>query len=311
MIVKRNTLYFMKPPPFSLWLCLLPLCSAWGNLAHRTIALIAEKHIILSPTSNFILSLLGNTSISDASIWADDYKLLPEGRHTSNWHFLNTHDEPPQTCNVSYSYDTDHPCIIDAVANMTQGVKDPSLRHQERKMALMFLLHLIGDLHCPLHVEGLMRGGNDIPVFWDGRETSLHFVWDVSIPQRLTNSTEENEETAAIAWAEKLSSQNQDSKQSPKQWPIRFNDKILNKVDSQETLLLSWAAETNLFVCRAVLKDGIDGVKGKEMSSHYYKESVPVVEYLIWNAGLRLAKWINELAREKSLQPVNSKQIVL
>jgi len=157
-----------------------------------------------------------------------------------------------------------------------------------------------------------MRGGNDIPVLWDGRETSLHFVWDVSIPQKLTNSTEENEETAALAWAEKLSDQNPDSKQSTAQWPVRFNDEISSVVGGRkEALILDWAIETNLFVCLTVLRDGIDGVKRKEMSSQYYKESVPVVEYLIWNAGLRLATWINELAMEKSLEQANSKQRVL
>jgi hypothetical protein len=189
---------------------------------------------------------------------------------------------------------------------MTRRVNDLSLEHHERKMALMFLLHLIGDLHCPLHVEGLMRGGNDIPVVWDGRQTSLHFVWDVSIPQKLTNSTEENEEIAALAWAEKLSNQRRDSKPSKEQWPVNAYDGMRSPLGDEVGLALKWAREVNFFVCQIALKDGVDGVKGKELSNHYYKESVPVVEYLVRNAGLRLAAWINKLAREEQLESISS-----
>lgn len=290
------------------FLCLLPISSAWGNLAHRTIALVAEKHIRLSPASQYIHGLLDDTSFSDAAVWADAYKFLPEGRHTGSWHFLNTDDEPPRTCNVSYSYDADHPCIIDAIVNMTQRVNNLSLEHQQRKMALMFLLHLIGDLHCPLHIEGLMRGGNDIPVLWDGRDSSLHFVWDVSIPQKLTNSTEEDEKNAAVAWAEKLFNQKRDSKSSKGQWHVGYYDEMLTHLGDKESLLLSWAREANSFVCQSALKDGVDGVKGKELSNSYYKDSVPVVEYFVWTAGIRLAAWIDDLAKDESLEVSSSVQ---
>jgi hypothetical protein len=41
------------------------------------------------------------------------------------------------------------------------------------------LIHLIGDLHQPLHL-GLQedRGGNDIEADWFGEESNLHKIWD-------------------------------------------------------------------------------------------------------------------------------------
>lgn len=69
---------------------------------------------------------------------------------------------------------------------------------------MKFLIHLLGDIHHPLHVEAVARGGNDIPVCFGGLTLSLHFAWDVSIPQAITGSNESNERATAEIWADKL-----------------------------------------------------------------------------------------------------------
>ena len=43
---------------------------------------------------------------------------------------------------------------------------------------LRFLTHLLADLHQPLHLTGLLRGGNAHPILFQGRRTSLHALWD-------------------------------------------------------------------------------------------------------------------------------------
>ena len=46
-------------------------------------------------------------------------------------------------------------------------------------MALKFLVHLVGDIHQPLHVGRREdRGGNLIQVQWFGEPSNLHKVWD-------------------------------------------------------------------------------------------------------------------------------------
>lgn len=88
------------PGILAVTLALLPgACLSWGNLGHRTVALVAEKH--LTPWAKlYARHLLGSTDLSDMSTWADFYKTLPEGRHTASWHFVDAHDSPPDRCNV-------------------------------------------------------------------------------------------------------------------------------------------------------------------------------------------------------------------
>ena len=172
-------------------------------------------------------------------------------------------------------------------------------------MALKFLLHLIGDLHCPLHAEGLLRGGNDISVLWEGRDTNLHFVWDVLIPQSRTNSTEADEHAAAVAWAGRLYNAKLEDPNAivwMAQGPVNTADEFLDLQNNAERLVVEWAREANTWVCRTVLRDGVDGVKGKELSGKYYIEAIPALEELVSNAAWRLAAWINELAEEEALK---------
>lgn len=56
---------------------------------------------------------------------------------------------------------------------------------------------------------------------------------------------------------------------------------------------LIWAEEANQYVCTTVLKDGVKGVNGTEVSGDYYEEAVPVVQIQIARGGYRLARWLD------------------
>jgi hypothetical protein len=55
-----------------------------------------------------------------------------------------------------------------------------------------------------LHAESISRGDNDIKVIFSGGSTNLHFVWEVEILLKRTQSNHESEIAAARSWAEKL-----------------------------------------------------------------------------------------------------------
>ena len=61
-------------------------------------------------------------------------------------------------------------------------LKDPNASLAEKQLALRFVVHLVGDLHQPLHAGTCCdRGGNDVKVKWFGKDTNLHAVWDTSL----------------------------------------------------------------------------------------------------------------------------------
>jgi hypothetical protein len=94
-------------------------CVSWGNLGHRTIAYLAEKHFT-EKGSRYATELLGGDDISDAAIWADEFKNTAAGRYTGSWHFVDAKDNPPLSCDVCINRDcaTNRTCIITAISNM-------------------------------------------------------------------------------------------------------------------------------------------------------------------------------------------------
>jgi hypothetical protein len=59
-------------------------------------------------------------------------------------------------------------------------LKDKKLDSRTRAMALMFLVHLVGDLHQPLHAvdRNKDRGGNNVFIRLGRHAGRLHGLWD-------------------------------------------------------------------------------------------------------------------------------------
>jgi hypothetical protein len=160
--------------------CLLPArAAAWGNAGHRIIARVAWEY--LTPRAKeAVTRLLGKEDLASASTYADDVRSLrPE---TTAWHFV----EMPRN---AQSYVPTRDCVETARGDCAVAVverlgkvltsNDVKTTDEERAEALKFLVHLIGDLHQPLHCGYKDdAGGNKIRVVFFGNVTNLHAVWD-------------------------------------------------------------------------------------------------------------------------------------
>lgn len=147
----------------------------WGGNGHRAVATVAAE--LLSPTARTrVRALLGARTLADVSDWADEVSSpLPE---TSPWHYVNV-----QIRGGPYQQDRDcpkHDCVIEAVGFWERVLADGGAPDGARIEGLKYLVHLVGDLHQPLHVaDNRDRGGNDTMVEFPGRGPQrLHAVWD-------------------------------------------------------------------------------------------------------------------------------------
>lgn len=160
---------------------MLPLSGyAWGPTGHRVVAEIASRH--LTPQAmKAITALLGRQSLAMISNWADFIKsdTTHQYDHTSPWHYL---DFPAGVSRASFDsmlrQQTGENLYTQTNALIRQ-LKSPAVPKEKKIFALTFLVHLIGDMHMPLHVgRDEDMGGNKITVYWFDRPTNLHRVWD-------------------------------------------------------------------------------------------------------------------------------------
>ncbi|NIM35361.1 MAG: S1/P1 Nuclease [Hydrotalea flava] len=157
----------------------VPLTSmAWGMLGHRVVGQIAESYLTPKAAAA-IKDILGNETMALASTWADFVRSDHEYDYISPWHYINVADNLTQEeLNAYLAQDT----IADAYTKinfLANELKRKDLSKDVKKMYVRLLIHIVGDVHQPMHVSREEdAGGNKIKVFWFGQPTNLHSVWD-------------------------------------------------------------------------------------------------------------------------------------
>ncbi|GIX32195.1 MAG: endonuclease [Lysobacterales bacterium] len=171
---------------FLRWLCLFIAliaafpAAAFGPLGHRLIAALAEER--LSPEARAaVADLLGEgRDLAAISTWADELRDQdPErGRATARWHFVNI----PREAGCRFEEARDCPegqCIVAALRDQATLLGERSAPIAAREEALKWAVHLVADIHQPLHAGYPDdRGGNLFQVHVRGRGSNLHALWD-------------------------------------------------------------------------------------------------------------------------------------
>lgn len=156
---------------------------------HNQIGFMAEQFLHPYTTSILqeILEPKYNGSIGRAAAWADAYAHTEEGRFSYQWHWIDSHDDPPNSCSLNYTRDCSKGgCVVSAIANQTvilkgcvEDVKAGNLNGGANltcSYALKWVSHYLGDIAQPLHASGRAAGGNKVPVVFNNVSTELHAV---------------------------------------------------------------------------------------------------------------------------------------
>jgi hypothetical protein len=102
---------------------------------------------------------------------------------TAPWHYVNI---APGAERYDRERDcADGRCVVEKIEEMKRVMVDPKREKTERVHALKWLVHLVGDVHQPLHCANAAdRGGNSIHVTLDGERYNLHELWDSTVIER-------------------------------------------------------------------------------------------------------------------------------
>jgi hypothetical protein len=163
---------------------------AWGDDGHKVAALIAEHYLTTEAKAQVDSLLAADTDpltqhdIASEATWADRRRDSNNRRDhyedTKRWHFVDLEIEDldiktacygrkPPPAGTPASIDDKMACVVDKVAQFAAELEAPAIDAEERLFALKFLLHLVGDMHQPLHAsDNNDAGGNAIKVMVDG-----------------------------------------------------------------------------------------------------------------------------------------------
>jgi len=159
--------------------CYLPFSSmAWGVEGHRIVGQIAESHLTKKARRE-VFKILGTESIAMVSNWADFVKSDATYNYMYNWHFINFKEGLTEDAIEAYLATDTATDAYTKINFLTAGLKDKSATPDNKVFYLKVLIHLVGDIHQPMHTgrpDDL--GGNKVKVFWFNESKNLHQVWD-------------------------------------------------------------------------------------------------------------------------------------
>lgn len=149
----------------------------WGATGHRVTGMIAESYLNKKAKKR-IVSLLGQESLAMASTWMDDIRSDSTYDYAADFHWV--------TVETGHTYDqskkNSRGDVIMTIERLISELKSGKLDRNTEIQDLKFLVHLIGDIHQPLHVGCCDdQGGNKVQVKWFGGNSNLHRVWDSDI----------------------------------------------------------------------------------------------------------------------------------
>lgn len=151
---------------------------AWGLLGHRIVGQIADTYLTRH-TKKEIFKILGNESVAMSSNWADFIKSDPSLSYLSPWHYC---DFKGGLNEEEFKAVLDKDTVVDAYTKinfLVKELKNKDLEQDKKVMYLRLLIHIVGDIHQPLHVgRPEDQGGNKIKVMWFGTSYNLHSIWD-------------------------------------------------------------------------------------------------------------------------------------
>ena len=258
---------------------------AWAQLGHRLVAELAATRLT-QPARAQVTELLADEpdpTLAGIASWADNLRDSdpPRFKATSPWHYINSRDG---SCKLVPERDCpDGNCIVGAIETQRRILADRRQPQAARRDALKFLVHLVADVHQPLHAANRRdSGGNRFQVslrtdlapeaharsnYTNGvMATNLHAVWDYYV-------------LAAAGLP-------------ARQYLAQLQSGLPALQARQAGTALSWARES------CALIDARKLYPQQHVMDHAYLDSMrPLAELRILIAALRLARLLNESLR--------------
>ena len=241
---------------------------AWGKTGHRVISEIAASY--LNPKAKAaIREILGDESIVAASNWADFIRSDSSYDYLSSWHYINLPDSLNYPDLKTYLQNDEEPDVYTQLNEAIKKLKSNETKKTDKIFYLRMLIHLVGDMHQPMHVSRAEdKGGNNIKVYWFREATNLHAVWDEKLIKFQELSYTEYAQSINFATASEIST-----------W--------------QKAPIEEWVYESHQMALS--LYEELNGIQNPHLGFEYDYKHLNILNRQLLKAGVRLAGILNKI----------------
>jgi hypothetical protein len=248
---------------------------AWGDKAHQIIAALTWLRLT-DATKREIMVLLPegksdpNGPLAAVASWAERQEAVnPVERR---WDYV---DIPFEAERYDQKRDcADGNCIVVKLEEK-KNILQSSNNRQARAVALKYVVHLVGDIHQPLHcTDRNDKAGNAVYVKFLGQTSNLHKVWDSDMVEASQLSVGE--------YAKKLA-----------RVPVLHGYWISD-----------WANDSHAIAKRYVYTIPQD----RELGTDYYRRNLPILERQLAQAAEKLVEILEDTLKSRPATRSRNKQ---
>lgn len=305
---------------------------AWSEMGHKLVGGIAEE-VMSQDAKEMVRGIIGIEPLMVSALFPDQVR--DDQRFTSNYDYSPFHfcEIPVGSTYQNRPTKVSKDCFS-AMKYSQDLIKNPKNQREIKMIALRYLIHVVGDIHQPLHVgNGYDRGGNACKIQWQGKTMNFHSFWDTNIVDlmRLSYQQQLNMTRAPLYAGDVL-------KAMKSKRPEMFTATSKAKYGSGS--LEDWLNESQVLretiypdkpsdmahvpkgeeyrhrpYCQYYLDQNKDQTPAEgsviveskipDLSSSYVNSNKQLAEDQILKAGLRLASVLDQLAAEMKSQNIN------
>jgi hypothetical protein len=241
----------------SLFLLTCHLAYCWGLTGHRVVAEIAQQHLSKKAKKE-LRKIIGRETLAWWANWPDFIKSDTTWKHASPWHYVDLPGHISRDSFVAGIKIRPGKTLYTQIPAMAAQLKDKSQPVEQRRIALAFLIHLVGDLHQPLHVgRDEDDGGNKIVVYWFNEKTNLHSVWDTYFINSQQYSYTEYSKLLDIAGKEQVTAWQNSSLDDWFYESHQLSDNIYDGTPAESKLSYNYIFKYQQMLNEQLLKGGV------------------------------------------------------
>jgi hypothetical protein len=303
---------------------------SWGDTGHGAVGYIAQQN--LSPKGKaLIFRIVGAEPLPVSAVFPDHVRSDERFKNYAPFHFFEI--SPGHTFQTLPENERAEHDAHSIIARAGEVLTRSDISREQKMTYLRYLVHVVGDVHQPLHVgNGVDRGANLCDVNWtspvsgDSGVTNLHTAWDESLIQNIADDYRKTsgksatgkywfgyKELADLALAEFTSKTSPDEASALSKAPagtwydessqlhsLVYPDDVQGTKPDERVYCKIVDKKTN-----KVVNGKYDKSKLPTLDEAYIQKALPVIKRQIVLGGLRLAELINSIAeKDTALQPL-------
>jgi hypothetical protein len=268
---------------------------AWGDQGHEIIAIIAADNLLPSVRDQ-VAKILGTTSATNsletamvAASLRPDTEFRPQDRSTAPWHFIDiclqdqTSDLPARCPGRA--------CVTAKIDEYVNRLKTGDYDKWGASGDLAFVIHLVGDIHQPLHAAtDADKGGNCIAVESHPHARNLHAAWDTAVVYALEDGVDSGKPDATAHKLEQFYA----SQKAADSWNPGGTEDIAWESNQVARTKIYQALDIPTEPCEPEVNSCAHAPAGPlDLDGAYMNKAATVAGEQIVKAGFRLASVLN------------------